>query len=209
MPAATDRPVHLVDDDLVLRPLRRRDRRRWRALLAANERWLAPWMAGSPVPGRPMSFAEQLASARHAAREGSGLSFVVVLAGEIVGSVVAQPITRGAAWAASVGYWVSEHVAGRGVAPRAVALLVDHLFDEIGIHRVEIDVRPENGASLRVVAKLGFVEEGRRRGLMFVDGDWRDHRSFALLRGDLGRGPGAARRHLDEIAAQDGRPAIP
>ncbi|MGO1582891.1 MAG: hypothetical protein ACTHXO_06680, partial [Actinomycetaceae bacterium] len=60
MPVATDRSVVLVDDDLVLRGLRRRDRRRWRALLAENERWLAPWMAGSPVPGRPMSFAEQL-----------------------------------------------------------------------------------------------------------------------------------------------------
>ncbi|MGO1508974.1 MAG: GNAT family N-acetyltransferase [Actinomycetales bacterium] len=209
MPVATDRSVVLVDDDLVLRGLRRRDRRRWRALLAENERWLAPWMAGSPVPGRPMTFTEQLASARQAAREGTGLSFVVELEGRLAGSVVVQPITRGAGWTATVGYWVAERVAGRGIAPRAVALVIDHLFDELGIHRVEIDVRPENGASLRVVAKLGFVEEGRRRGLMFVDGDWRDHRSFALLRGDLGRGPGAARRHLDEIAAQDGRPAIP
>ncbi|MGC5615556.1 GNAT family N-acetyltransferase [Georgenia sp. Z1491] len=196
MPDPATWPVRLVDDDLVLRGLRRRDRRRWQALLGANHEWLSPWMAGSPAPGRTMGVGEQIVAHRRAARAGDALPFVVEVAGELVGAVTAQPITRGSSWSASIGYWVSRHVAGRGVAPRAVALVADHLVDELGMHRVEIDVRPENDASLRVVAKLGFPEEGRRRGLMFVDGDWRDHRSFALLAGDLGPGPGAVLRHV-------------
>ncbi|MGC5628313.1 GNAT family N-acetyltransferase [Georgenia sp. Z1344] len=204
MPTPTTWPVELHDDELVLRGLRRRDRRPWQALLESNRAWLEPWMAGSPAPGRPMSVGEQVVANRRAARAGEALPFVVVLGGEIVGAVTAQPVTRGSSWTASIGYWVSRHVAGRGIAPRAVALVADHLIDELGIHRVEIDVRPENAASLRVVAKLGFTEEGPRRGLIFVDGDWRDHRSFALLAGDHGRGPGAVRRHLDGGSSSGG-----
>lgn len=190
----------LADDGLVLRPLHRRDRREWQELLVRNASWLGPWLAGSPAPGRPLSFREQLAAERRERRAGTGLRRVVQLDGVLVGAIMAHPITRGATWTASLGYWVAEEAAGHGVAPRAVAVLTDHLLDELHLHRVEIDVRPDNGPSLRVVEKLGFVEEGRRRGLMFVDGAWRDHRSFALLAGDLGAGPGAVLRHLRQAA---------
>jgi ribosomal-protein-alanine N-acetyltransferase len=50
---------------------------------------------------------------------------------------------------------------------------------------VEVNIRPENSASLAVVARLDLPEEGVRRGLMHVDGAWRDHRCFAALAEDL------------------------
>ena len=64
--------------------------------------------------------------------------------------------------------------------PTAVALVVDHAFTEVGLHRIEVNIRPENAASLRVVEKLGFRDEGVRPGLLHIAGAWRDHRSFAL-----------------------------
>ena len=67
----------------------------------------------------------------------------------------------------------------------ALALVLDHCFGPVGLHRVEANVRPENAASLRVVRKLGFVEEGLHRRYLFIDEAWRDHRSFALLADDL------------------------
>jgi len=79
-------------------------------------------------------------------------------------------------------------VAGRGVITYALALVLDHCFGAVGLHRIEADVRPENVASLRVVAKLGFAEEGRHRRYLFIDGAWRDHVSFALLAEDAPRG---------------------
>jgi ribosomal-protein-alanine N-acetyltransferase len=63
--------------------------------------------------------------------------------------------------------------------PTAVALASDHCFD-IGLHRVEINIRPENMASRRVVEKLGFRPEGMRPALLHIDGAWRDHLAFAL-----------------------------
>jgi ribosomal-protein-alanine N-acetyltransferase len=80
----------------------------------------------------------------------------------------------------SAGYWVSRDVAGRGVIPTALALAVDHCFFTVGLHRIEVNIRPENQASLRVVEKLGFRQEGIRERFLHIDGDWRDHLSFAL-----------------------------
>jgi hypothetical protein len=65
-------------------------------------------------------------------------------------------IVRGAYDGGHVGYWVDERVAGRGVLPTALALVLDHCFGPVGLHRVQADVRPENLAVPRVVDKLGF-----------------------------------------------------
>ena len=46
---------------------------------------------------------------------------------------------------------------------------------------MEINIRPENSASLRVVEKLGFRDEGVRKEYMHINGEWADHRTFALL----------------------------
>ena len=108
------------------------------------------------------------------------LPFVVTYDGRLVGQLTVGGITWGSLCSAHVGYWVDQRVAGRGVMPTAVALVVDHCFGAVGLHRVEVNIRPENAASLRVVEKLGFREEGTAPAYLHIDGAWRDHRSFAL-----------------------------
>ena len=56
------------------------------------------------------------------------------------------------------------------------------------LHRIEIAIRPENAASLRVVEKLGFRPEGVRPRYLHIDGDWRDHLVFALNAEEAGEG---------------------
>ena len=46
--------------------------------------------------------------------------------------------------------------------------------------RVEVNIRPENGPSLRVVEKLGLRDEGLRKRYLHIRGSWADHRTFAL-----------------------------
>ena len=58
----------------------------------------------------------------------------------------------------------------------------------MGLHRVEINVRPENSASLRVVDKLGFRAEGLRENYLHIDGEWRDHLTYALCDEDVPEG---------------------
>ena len=66
----------------------------------------------------------------------------------------------------------------------AVTLLADWaMFDPSGpqLHRVEIDLLPENERSRKVALKVGASYEGMRKAYMFVNGQWRDHESYALL----------------------------
>ena len=89
---------------------------------------------------------------------------------------------------ATIGYWVSERFAGKGLTPTAVALASDHCYFTVGLHRIEICIRPENEPSLRVVEKLGFRYEGLRRRYIHINGDWRDHFCFALTVEELPTG---------------------
>ena len=114
------------------------------------------------------------------AREGRSLPFVVTYDGDLVGQLTVSGITWGSACWAQIGYWVDRDHAGRGIIPTAVALASDHCLFTMGLHRIEIAIRPENTASLRVVEKLGFRPERRAPRYLHIDGDWRDHLIFAL-----------------------------
>src|SRR5690625_7996119 len=95
-------------------------------------------------------------------------------------------------------------MAGRGLVPRAAALMIDHLFAELGLHRIEVTVRPENESSLRVVEKLHLRAEGMRRSAIHVDGGWRDHLVFALT-AEEGRSDEAGRGGLARLRAATAR----
>jgi ribosomal-protein-alanine N-acetyltransferase len=189
-------PVSLRTGPVGVRPLRLRDAAAWVEVRLRNEAWLASW-EGRPPEQPPLTWAERhsvgsfsamLRVQRREARAGRALPFAVTYDGALVGQVTVGTIVRGAYDGAYVGYWVDERIAGRGVTPAALALVLDHCFGPVGLHRVEANVRPENAASLRVVAKLGFQAEGLRRRYLFIDGDWRDHRCLALLREDVSDG---------------------
>ena len=172
--------------------MRSRDAGVWSEVRTRNEAWLAPWEGRSPSQPpaswrdrhSPAVFAVMLRHQRKEARAGRVLPFAITVGGRLAGSVTVGGVTRGALDGAYVGYWVDRDVAGRGVAPTAVALALDHCFGPVGLHRVEANVRPENVASRRVVEKLGLVSEGLHRRYLFIDEDWRDHLTYALLADD-------------------------
>ena len=58
--------------------------------------------------------------------------------------------------------------------------MCDYAFGPMGLHRVEVNVRPENAASLAVVAHVRMRDEGVRERYMHIEGRWCDHRTFAL-----------------------------
>lgn len=158
-------PVVLVDGDVVLRPIKMGDQRAWREVNRRNREWLRRWEAtvpppapGGPVAQRP-TYRQMVRHLRAEAKAGRMLPFVIEYQGRLVGQLTVAGITWGSMCSGHVGYWVDSEVAGRGVMPTAVALAVDHCFRAVGLHRMEVCIRPENGPSRRVVEKLGFREE--------------------------------------------------
>lgn len=173
--------------DLRLRPMRLTDIPEIAAVRRANAMWLRPWDATSPVRGQVRSHEEVARSQEEQALAGEALPFLIEVEGRLAGQLTVTSIVRGAFWSCTAGYWVAQSVAGRGVMPTALALAGDHAFGTMKLHRIEINIRPENTASLAVVRKLGFRDEGLRPRFLHIDGAWRDHRSFALTAEEVGR----------------------
>lgn len=188
-------PATVHGSHLILRPMRPRDKAEWNALRAANASWLAPWDATVPDgSGYPASFAAMVNGQNRAARNGQCLPWAITMPSPyakrppIVGQLTVSSIMWGAARSASIGYWVDASHAGRGIVPEAVAMATDHCFNTVGLHRIEINIRPENAPSLRVVEKLGFRDEGLRMNYLHIDGQWADHRTFALTAEEVPEG---------------------
>jgi ribosomal-protein-alanine N-acetyltransferase len=172
---------------LELGPLRRRDADEWTNLRRRNRLWLNEWEATSPV-GEPntVRFSTMVRHYNREGRAGRMLPLAIRSEGTLVGQLHIFGISWGSLLSASAGYWVDQEVAGRGITPTALALAGDHALGELGLHRIEVNIRPENVNSLAVVRKLGFRDEGVRRGYLHINGAWRDHRTFALTTEDLG-----------------------
>jgi [ribosomal protein S5]-alanine N-acetyltransferase len=170
----------LRHDDVTLRPIRVRDARALEIALQENRSWLRRWEATVPRPVERWDTRAGIRALLAQARAGQGLPFIVEYQGRLVGQVNVSNMTYGSLSSATLGYWIVQDVAGHGITPTAVALATDHCFGTLGMHRMEICIRPENGPSLRVVEKLGFRYEGLRRRYIHIDGDWRDHFAFAL-----------------------------
>lgn len=180
-------PVTLEHGDLVLRPFKRSDQMEWESVRQRNRDWLKPWDATSPVPHRrPMTFAQMVRTLNRQGRQGSGLPWLICVRTSVGGTPViagqlsVSSIIHGSAQSAAVGYWIDQARAGQGLVPAAVALATDYCFQVMGLHRMEINIRPENAASHRVAEKLGFRREGLRRDFLHIDGDWRDHDAYAI-----------------------------
>lgn len=165
---------------LVLRGLGPRDQ----ALLAdfdtRNRDFLAPW---EPLRDESYFGADRVASSIRAdaaaARRGVGFRWHLFLRGQpgcIVGSVALTNIVRGVFLSCHLGYRLDGAETGRGLMTEAVEAVVTHALGPLGLHRVEANVMPRNTASLAVLARCGFVEEGLSRQYLKIAGVWEDHR---------------------------------
>jgi [ribosomal protein S5]-alanine N-acetyltransferase len=179
-------PVLITEGAIELRPLRHRDEGPWHDLRARNLGWLQRWEATAPDgSGAPMRFPQLVRHYRGEGRAGRMLPWVITFQDELVGQLTVGSIQWGSLRCAQMGYWIGQEYAGRGIVPTGVAMATDYCLGTLGLHRMEINIRPENVASLRVVEKLGFRDEGLRLKYLHIDGGWRDHRTFALTREEL------------------------
>lgn len=167
-----------------LRPLRRADGPAWRAQRITDEDLLFPWEASDPAPWPERhtrgSWSRHRRSLLLAARRAEAAPFAIEVDGVFAGQVTVGGVRYGVQRSGWVGYWVSSSVQGHGVATVAVALILEHLFGAVGLHRVEATIAPANVPSRAVVGHLGFRQEGLLRDYLHVGGSWTDHLLFAL-----------------------------
>ncbi len=175
----------LIDNELILKPIRFRDKAQWDGVRTVNRDWLSPWEATrpnidnkSPLPsyyGMVMQLNREIRAVRSIAL---GIWLKEKKSEILIGQITLGGIIFGAMRGAHIGYWIDQRFANRGYTTRAVKLLSNFGFDSLKLHRIEINLRPENEASKQVAIKAGYELEGARNNYLHIAGDWRNHITF-------------------------------
>jgi ribosomal-protein-alanine N-acetyltransferase len=175
----------LVDGELFLKPIRFRDKAQWDSVRAVNRDWLSPWEATRPNIDHKSALPSYYGMVMQLNREMRALRSISlgVWLNEnkdqvLIGQITLGGIIFGAMRGAHIGYWIDQRFANRGYTTRAVKLLTKFGFEQLRLHRIEINLRPENEASKQVAIKAGFLLEGARNKYLHIAGDWRDHVTF-------------------------------
>ena len=172
-----------VDEGLELRLLEHRHARLLFDLTVRNREHLRPylpWAAHLQAVSQTESFIktglEQFA--RH-----DGFQAGIFLDGSLVG-MAGLHYVRWDTERTELGYWLSEHAQGQGIATRVVQALCRYCFDELRLGRVEIRCAPQNTRSRRVPERLGFTQEGVLRRMDRLESGWSDWVVYGLLRAE-------------------------
>jgi ribosomal-protein-alanine N-acetyltransferase len=186
---ASDSPsltTRITTARLVLRPPRPTDVPELRRLLRANAAHLRPWES-LPAPGEdPTSLtvlSNRVTRQRRDWKRGDGFTLLVAERGggePIVGRVNLGGVLRGAFQNAHLGYWIDRERQGRGFMTEAVEGAFAFAFGVARLHRVQAAIMPANGASLRVMEKIGVRREGVAERYLQIAGAWEDHVLFAV-----------------------------
>lgn len=143
---------------------------------------MAPW-----EPVRPDSYFTAASQAdlvaQSLAKQAAGELHCLVITDDsgVACGRITLTIARGPFQSAIMGYWLSEHLGGQGLATAAVREAVAIAFGELGLHRVEAGTIPENLRSQSVLRKNGFSQFGYAEAYLQIAGRYRDHVLFQKL----------------------------
>lgn len=153
------------------------------ALVERNREYLRQWLPW--VDGTRSADEIRLFLSRTAAQfeEGLGPNFGIWLNEALAGAIGCHPIDRPHR-SCSLGYWVAAGHQRQGIVTRCSRRLVDYLFDEQDLHRVEIRCGAGNARSGAIPRRLGFRQEGVLREAEWVNDRWVDVEVWAALEQD-------------------------
>jgi ribosomal-protein-alanine N-acetyltransferase len=108
------------------------------------------------------------------------LAAVLVENGDLVGIFTISQIVRGYFQSAYLGYYANARHAGKGLMAEAMALVLDHAFGPLSLHRLEANIQPGNAPSIALARSAGFRLEGYSPRYLLIGGRWRDHERYAI-----------------------------
>jgi ribosomal-protein-alanine N-acetyltransferase len=181
-------PLPIIEGNGVyLRAPQMSDYSEWTTLREASRAFLTPWEPTWPSDDLTRSaFRRRLRRYAEDQRADTSYAFFLFRRSDdaLVGGLTLANIRRGVAQAGSLGYWIGEPFARRGLMTGALHGLVPFAFGSLRLHRLEAACIPSNAASIRLLEKMGFAREGYAREYLCINGLWQDHLLFARLNGD-------------------------
>lgn len=86
---------------------------------------------------------------------------------------------------AEVWYKIHSDYWGKGYATEALSKLIYFAFNDLKLHRIEAGCSVENIASVRVLEKVGMIQEGIKRKKLPIREEWKDNFFYAILDEDF------------------------
>jgi RimJ/RimL family protein N-acetyltransferase len=184
--ALSNRPPELVTERLVLRELRPSDAAAVAA--GAGDRRVAAFLIQVPSP-YPIALARRWVAHRiEWWDQGRGVTLAVTLRDApdvLLGTMSLRRYARDRR--VELGYWLAQPAWGHGLATEAAQAVVDFGFSGLGLARIYAQVLADNRASLRVLDKLGMVNEGVKRQHVLKGRRLHDVVLYGLLRDEWSR----------------------
>ncbi len=185
--AEKESSLPLIGGRVVLRPLILDDYGAWSDLRANSRQHLEPW---EPEWRQDelwkSSFRRRVRHYQREAREDLGYAFGIFdRDGVLLGGATLGNVRRGVMQCATLGYWLGQPFIGQGYMTESVRTIIPHAFGQLRLHRLEAASMPSNTASIKVLERTGFVQEGLARRYLKISGSWQDHMRFALLAEDV------------------------
>ncbi|WP_380172020.1 GNAT family N-acetyltransferase [Kineococcus sp. DHX-1] len=172
-----------LGDGAQLRPLEVRHAEEFAAHLDQAREHVRPWVGASflaeGVEGARATLSRYAASQA----EDGGRLVGLWLDGRLVGGVMYVTFSA-AAGTCELGCWLEPAGEGRGLVTRAARVLLEHAFDDRGLHRAEWRCRADNVRSAAVARRLGMTLEGTLREAWRNGGAWHDKQVWGVLATD-------------------------
>lgn len=154
-----------------------------------NRGFLAPWEPRREELYFTLTRAEATVRAdARTARRDTGYRWHLFLKDDprrIVGSVALSNVVHGVFLSTHLGYRLDGEMTGCGLMTEAVSAVIQEAFTTLGLHRIEANAMPRNEASRRLLARLGFEEEGMSKRYLKIAGVWEDHLRHVLLNQEM------------------------
>ncbi len=146
------------------------------AMTVGSRNFHEPWVYPATDERRYRAYLDRL-------ERGAAFGFLVYRNDDttLAGVININDIVMGGFRCGSLGYYGNAMFAGRGYMTEGLALVLDHAFTALELHRLEANVQPGNAASLGLIARLGFRKEGFSPSFLKIGGVWRDHERWAIL----------------------------
>ncbi|MEM9049408.1 MAG: GNAT family protein [Pseudomonadota bacterium] len=186
--------IRIETERLYLRPPEREDHMKWATLRREGEAFLKGW---EPIWSRDhltaRAFRNRVAWARTSIDSDRALPVFLFRRSDdtLLGAVTLDNVRRGPAQSGTVGYWLGEPHIKQGYMTEALTAMVHYAFQMLDLSRVEAACLPENRPSRALLERVGFKYEGVAQAYLQINGRWRTHVLYAILRHDR-RGPSDA-----------------
>ncbi len=172
---------------IYLRPLEITDTQTFLELRTRNKHFYKPF---EPLlPESHFTYEAQLEIITNSIRKREqdleyGFGIFLTESEQLIGRVNLTNVVRRAWQSCTIGYFIDQTTQGKGYTTEAVKRAVDFAFQEANLHRVQAAIMPRNIASIRVIQKAGFREEGYSKNYLKINGVWEDHYTYAITTED-------------------------